>query len=57
MFDQCWPNVVDGGPTLLKHWVDVLCLLGYDIYLVTEPPLGTLAMLRMRVSLQRVLIE
>ena len=29
MVDQCWANVVDGGPTLVKHWVDVLCLLGY----------------------------
>ena len=28
MFDQCWPNVVDGGPTLVEHWVDVSCLLG-----------------------------
>ena len=27
MFDQCWANVVDGGPTLGKHWVDVSCLL------------------------------
>ena len=25
MFDQCWPNVVDGGPGLVKHWVDVSC--------------------------------
>ena len=23
MFDQCWANVVDGGPTLVKYWVDV----------------------------------
>ena len=28
MFDQCWTNVVDGGPALVKHWVDVSCLLG-----------------------------
>ena len=28
LFDQCWPNVVDGGQTLVKHWVDVSCLLG-----------------------------
>ena len=28
MFHQCWANVVDGGPTLVKHWVDVFCLLG-----------------------------
>ena len=24
MFDQCWPTVYDNGPTLVKHWVDVL---------------------------------
>ena len=29
MFYQCWANVVDDGPTLVKHWVDVSCLLGY----------------------------
>ena len=29
MVEQCWANVVDGGPTLLKHWVDVSCLLGW----------------------------
>ena len=27
MLDQCWANVVDGGPTLVQHWVDVSCLL------------------------------
>ena len=27
MFDQCWPTVYDVGPTLVKHWVDVLCFL------------------------------
>ena len=21
MIDQCWPTVVDGEPTLVKHWV------------------------------------
>ena len=25
---QCWASVVDGGPTLDQHWVDVSCLLG-----------------------------
>ena len=24
MLDQCWASVVDGGPTLVQHWVDVL---------------------------------
>ena len=28
MFDQCWPTVYDVSPTLVKHWVDVSCLLG-----------------------------
>ena len=32
MFDQCWTNVVDGGPTLVKHWLDVSCLLGYSSF-------------------------
>ena len=34
MFDQCWANVVDGGPTLVEHWVDVSCLLGKDLFQV-----------------------
>ena len=25
---QCWADAVDGGPTLVQHWVDVSCLLG-----------------------------
>ena len=29
MLDQCWANVVDGGPTLVQHWIHVSCLLGY----------------------------
>ena len=27
-FDQCWASVVDGGPKLVQHWVDVSCSLG-----------------------------
>ena len=27
MLNQCWANVVDGGPTLVQCWIDVLCLL------------------------------
>ena len=23
IFDQFWANVVDGGPILVKHWVEV----------------------------------
>ena len=29
MLDQCWVDVVDGGPALVKHWVDVSCLLSW----------------------------
>ena len=28
MFNQCWANVVDGGPTLVKHWVEYV-VFGY----------------------------
>ena len=28
MLVQCWNDVVDGGPTLNRHWVRVSCLLG-----------------------------
>ena len=28
MFDQCWPNVYDVGPTLAKHRVDESCWAG-----------------------------
>ena len=28
MFDQCWPTVYDVGPTSVKHWLNVSCLLG-----------------------------
>ena len=28
MLDQCWASVVDVGPTLVQHSVDVSCLLG-----------------------------
>ena len=31
MFDQCWTNVVDGGPTLVKQWVDVSCFPGSSV--------------------------
>ena len=29
MFEQCWPTVYDGGPLLVKHWVDVSCCWVY----------------------------
>ena len=28
---KCWASVVDGGPTLDQHWVDVSCLQVYVI--------------------------
>ena len=28
MLGWCWPSVVDGGPTLAQHWVNVSCLMG-----------------------------
>ena len=28
MADQCWADVVDGGPTLVRHWVHASYLLG-----------------------------
>ena len=31
MLDQCWASVVDGGQTLVQHWVDVSFLLGSEI--------------------------
>ena len=34
MLVQCWASVVDGGPTLDQHRVDVPCLLGYDYQLL-----------------------
>ena len=32
MLEQCWADVVDGGPTLVQHWVDVLCLSGRLVF-------------------------
>ena len=31
MFDQCWAEVVDGGPTLVQHLFYVSCLLGTQL--------------------------
>ena len=31
MLSQCCADVVDGGPTLVQHLVDVSCLLGSSI--------------------------
>ena len=28
---QCWPSVVDDGPTLYQHCVNVSCLLGKNL--------------------------
>ena len=27
---QCWASVVDGGPILSQHWLNVSCLMGRD---------------------------
>ena len=27
LLDQCWANVVDGGPTLIQHWIGVSYLV------------------------------
>ena len=29
LFDHCWASFVDVGTTLVQHWVDVSCLLGW----------------------------
>ena len=29
MMDQCWASVVDGGTTLVQHWVDFSWFAGY----------------------------
>ena len=31
MVDQCLSSVCDAGPTLIQHWVNILCFhLGYN---------------------------
>ena len=29
VLDLCWPTVFDAGPTLIQHWANILCLVGY----------------------------
>ena len=41
MFDQCWANVVDGGPTLVKHWVDVSCFSGMPTVVFADRTMRT----------------
>ena len=31
MFGQCWASVVDGGPTFIHYWANVLYFVGLDI--------------------------
>ena len=31
MLVQCWPIVFDACPTLLRHWLNVSCLLGASV--------------------------
>ena len=35
MLVQCWNDVVDGGPTLNQHWVNVSRLLGLHLSLLS----------------------
>ena len=37
---QCWPTVYDAGPTLVQHWVDVLCLPGSGSSMSSSLPLS-----------------
>ena len=30
MLAHCWPAVVDGGPAVNQHWVNISCLLGWS---------------------------
>ena len=38
MLDQCWASVVDDESTLIKHWVNICCLLGSILEI--DPILG-----------------
>ena len=31
MLVECWASVLDVGPILQQHWVDISCLLGHLI--------------------------
>ena len=31
MLVYCWVNVVDDGPTIHQHWINVSCLLGWQL--------------------------
>ena len=35
MLFQCWANIVDGGPTLNQHSVNILCLLSFSCKIIT----------------------
>ena len=32
----CWASVADNGPTLKQHWLNVSCLLGHNINIITH---------------------
>ena len=40
MVDHCWSIVYDDGPTMIQHWVDLLCFLGcaseYSLVIITD---------------------
>ena len=45
MLDHCWASVVNGGPTLVQHFVDVSCLLGRSLPAIFIVLPGSLSLL------------
>ena len=60
MLDWCWADVVDGGPALTQHWLNISCLLGNLHKSTTILPtfvwcsFGKLTRCNLRVSLRGV---
>ena len=61
MLNQCWASVVDAGPTFIQHWVNVLCLSGYDdlavhllLYPLCNPPVTTHSIMALRDHLRPI---
>ena len=36
MLFQCWSTVFNAGPTLNRHWLNILCLMGRDLLPVCQ---------------------
>ena len=36
MLFYCWASVADNRPTLKQHWLNVSCLLGHNIKIITH---------------------